>query len=180
MAKEDEVLSFFEELEEEDEKLKSYVKMYESLSQYLVDFNLLKDSNKITQKEIAQKMGTTQSAISRIESLKTNPSYKQLVKMSEAVGGKLLITPMADMTIQVPYDLQSTVRELAISQKLSVQECLLNLLRSKIENDTQTWRVNISRSNEICKNENYKDVFKNENKIVTENTKNIINTDFAA
>lgn len=36
----------------------------------------------MTQKDIADRMGTTQSAISRIASLKTNPSYKQLLKMA--------------------------------------------------------------------------------------------------
>lgn len=92
-------------LEKEDEKLGSYVKMYEALSSFLTDFDFLS----LTQQDVAEKMGTTQSAISRIASLKTNPSYKQLLKMAEAVGGDLLVTPMKDMTVQVPYDLQESV-----------------------------------------------------------------------
>jgi transcriptional regulator with XRE-family HTH domain len=106
-------LDYMESLEKEDKQLGLSVKTYEALSSFLADFDFLKDSKGLTPKGVADKMGTTQSAISRIASMKTNPSYKQLQKMAEAVGGELLITPMKDMTVQVPYDLQNTVRDLA-------------------------------------------------------------------
>lgn len=131
--KNDEVLNFMESLESEDEKLTSFVKMYEALSAFLADYEFLKDSKDLTQKDIAEKMGTTQSAISRIESLKTNPSYKQLLKMAEAVGGELLVTPMKDMTVQVPYDLQNTVRKLAEHENKTTNDYLWGLLRNSIE-----------------------------------------------
>lgn len=131
--KNDEVLNFMESLENEDEKLASFVKMYEALSAFLADYEFLKDSKDLTQKDIAEKMGTTQSAISRIESLKTNPSYKQLLKMAEAVGGELLVTPMKDMTVQVPYDLQDTVRKLAEHENKTTNDYLCGILRNSIE-----------------------------------------------
>lgn len=135
--KNDEVLNFMESLESEDEKLASFVKMYEALSAFLADYEFLKDSKDLTQKDIAEKMGTTQSAISRIESLKTNPSYKQLLKMAEAVGGELLVTPMKDMTVQVPYDLQNTVRKLASGENKTTNEYLDEVLRDAIESEFQ-------------------------------------------
>ena len=107
-------------------------KTYEALSSFLTDFDFLKDSLGLTQKDVADKMGTTQSAISRITSLKTNPSYKQLLKMAEAVGGNLFVTPMKDMTAQVPYDLQETVRMLAAHEGKSTNEYLDELLRKAI------------------------------------------------
>lgn len=131
--KNDEVLNFMESLENEDEKLASFVKMYEALSAFLADYEFLKDSKDLTQKDIAEKMGTTQSAISRIESLKTNPSYKQLLKMAEAVGGELLVTPMKDMTVRVPYDLQETVRKLAEGEDKTTNEYLDRVVRDAIE-----------------------------------------------
>lgn len=127
------VLDYMELLEKEDKKLESYVETYEALSSFLTDFDFLKDSLGLTQKDVADKMGTTQSAISRIASLKTNPSYKQLLKMSEAVGGDLLVTPMKKMTAQVPYDLQETVRKLAASENKSTKEYLDKVLRNAIE-----------------------------------------------
>ena len=137
--KKTQVLDFMDSLEKEDEKLGSYVKMYEALSSFLTDFDFMKDSLGMTQKDVADKMGTTQSAISRIASLKTNPSYKQLLKMAEAVGGDLYITPMKDMTVQVPYDLQKTVRKLAEGEDKTTNEYLDEVIRDAVESEYETF-----------------------------------------
>ena len=131
--KKDQVLDFMDSLEKDDGKLGSYVKMYEALSSFLTDFDFLKDSLGLTQQDVAERMGTTQSAISRIASLKTNPSYKQLLKMAEAVGGELLVTPMKDMTVQVPYDLQESVRKMAAGEGMATSDYLERMLRNAIE-----------------------------------------------
>jgi transcriptional regulator with XRE-family HTH domain len=131
--KKNQVIDFMSSLEKEDEGLDLYSKTYEALSAFLTDFDFLKDSLGLTQQDVADKMGTTQSAISRIASLKTNPSYKQLLKMSEAVGGELYITPMKSMTVQVPYDLQETVRKLATEAGSSPNDFLASILRNAIE-----------------------------------------------
>lgn len=133
--KKDQVLNYMDSLEKKDKKLESFVKMYEALSSFLTDFDFLKDSLGLTQKDVADKMGTTQSAISRIASLKTNPSYKQLLKMAEAVGGDLFITPMKDMTVQVPYDLQETVRKLAAGENKSTNDYLDEVIRDAVESE---------------------------------------------
>lgn len=133
--KNDQVLDYMDSLEKKDEELNAFVKTYEALSAFLTDFDYLKDSLGMTQKDVAEKMGTTQSAISRIASLKTNPSYKQLQKMAEAVGGDLFITPMKDMTVQVPYDLQDTVRKLADGEKKSTNDYLDEVIRDAVESE---------------------------------------------
>ena len=46
----------------------------------------------MSQKQLAQKMGTKQSALSRLESGTYNPSLAFLKKVSEALGGKLQIS----------------------------------------------------------------------------------------
>lgn len=122
--KNNEVLNYMESLEKEDKHLGLFVKMYDALSSFLTDFDFLKDA--------ADKTGTTQSVISRITSMKTNPSYKQLQKMAEAVGGELLITPMKDMTVQVPYDLQNTVRDLAKEESKTTNEYLDEVIRKTL------------------------------------------------
>lgn len=137
--KNDQVLDYMDSLEKNDEELNAFVKAYEALSAFLTDFDYLKDSLGMTQKDVADKMGTTQSAISRIASMKTNPSYKQLQKMAEAVGGELLITPMKDMTVQVPYDLQDTVRKLAAGEKKSTNEYLDEVIRFSVEMELQSY-----------------------------------------
>ena len=137
--KKDQVLDYIESLEKEDEKLASFVKTYEALSSFLTDFDFLKGSLGLTQNDVAEKMGTTQSAISRISSLKTNPSYKQLLKMAEAVGGELLITPMKDMTVQVPYDLQETVRKLANGEHKTTNDYLDEVIRDAVESEFEAY-----------------------------------------
>ena len=78
--KKNQVIDFMSSLEKEDEGLDLYSKAYEALSAFLTDFDFLKDSLGLTQQDVADKMGTTQSAISRIASLKTNPSYKHFAQ----------------------------------------------------------------------------------------------------
>ena len=148
--KKDQVLDFMDSLEMEDEKLGSYVKMYEALSSFLTDFDFLKDSLGLTQQDVAEKMGTTQSAISRIASLKTNPSYKQLLKMAEAVGGDLLVTPMKEMTVQVPYDLQESVREMAADEGKTTSDYLEGLLLNAIELERANYMNRTLVLNKVC------------------------------
>jgi ribosome-binding protein aMBF1 (putative translation factor) len=47
---------------------------------------------KMSQKQLAEKIGTKQSAISRLEGGNTNPSVAFLEKVSKALGGKLQIS----------------------------------------------------------------------------------------
>jgi hypothetical protein len=64
---------------------------------------------------------------------KTNPSYKQLQKMAEAVGGDLFVTPMKNMTVLVPYDLQESVRKMSADAGKTTNEYLESVLRNAID-----------------------------------------------
>lgn len=46
----------------------------------------------LSQRELAKKVGTSQAAISRIESMDANPSISLLKRISKALGGKLQIS----------------------------------------------------------------------------------------
>ena len=60
---------------------------YELISK-AIDTRLKK---KMTQEEVAQKMGTTKSSISRFESGDYNPTIDFLIRLSEALGKTLKI-----------------------------------------------------------------------------------------
>lgn len=47
--------------------------------------------NKITQKELAKKMNTTQSVISRVEQARTSPSISFLKRLAAALNTSLLV-----------------------------------------------------------------------------------------
>ncbi len=104
--------------------------------------------------------GTTQSAISRIETLKTNPSYKVLEKLSEVVGGKLVVTPMGEMTITVPFGLQQEIKEIADKEDITIHNLLLKMIkneikiyRTKIENEKfESSSVNYYKNYKILNN----------------------------
>ena len=128
-----ELEAFFNKLEEENGKLKEYVNKYSALASFVTDFDLLKAHNRLTEKEIASKAGTTQGAISRIESLKANPSYNALRKLSSAVGGRLLITPMADMTLTLPLDMHEKVAALAAAEGKSPADFMLDIIKKEVK-----------------------------------------------
>ncbi|MBX2866578.1 helix-turn-helix domain-containing protein [Candidatus Kaiserbacteria bacterium] len=46
----------------------------------------------LSQKELAEKIGTRQSAISRLEGGEGNPSFKTLRKVAEALGAQVFVT----------------------------------------------------------------------------------------
>lgn len=79
------------ELFNNDKKLKAeYEKLaprYELISK-AIDARLKK---KMTQEEVAQKMGTTKSSISRFESGDYNPTVDFLIRLSNALGKTLKI-----------------------------------------------------------------------------------------
>jgi ribosome-binding protein aMBF1 (putative translation factor) len=75
-----------------DEELKE---AYTSLEiEYEIALGLIKARKKsgLTQKEIASRMGTTQSVIARLESGKMLPSVKTLSRYAEATGKHLHFT----------------------------------------------------------------------------------------
>ncbi|MBM3282856.1 helix-turn-helix transcriptional regulator [Candidatus Gottesmanbacteria bacterium] len=73
-----EVKKYYDELEPEYELIRS-----------VIDKRLQK---KMSQKELARRIGTGQSAISRLESGEYNPSFKFLQKIARALGAKLSIS----------------------------------------------------------------------------------------
>lgn len=87
-------MSKWEDLEKEllsDPKTK---KEYDKLApRYAVISTLIDARTKkgLTQKELAQKIGTKQSAIARLESGSINPSLEFLQKIAQVMGYKLTI-----------------------------------------------------------------------------------------
>jgi ribosome-binding protein aMBF1 (putative translation factor) len=82
----------FEELKKKWMKDSSFKKAYEELElEYEISLELIKarNSSGLTQKEIASRMGTTQSVIARLESGKTIPSMKTLARYAQATGKHL-------------------------------------------------------------------------------------------
>jgi DNA-binding XRE family transcriptional regulator len=85
----------YKQLKKELLKNKEIKKTYERLgSEFAVIEMIIKKriEKGLTQKELAKRIGTKQSAISRLESGEYNPSLSFLQRVAESLGGRLKIS----------------------------------------------------------------------------------------
>jgi transcriptional regulator with XRE-family HTH domain len=134
----DDVLDFIDEVVEGRNDLRSFEATWGALASFLTDYEHLKGLNELTQGEVARRAGTVQSAISRLERMRGKPTYALLRRLSEAVNGELYLTPMADVTVTLPYDLQDKARELAENRSTTVKDLMQQVLRDAIERPKYT------------------------------------------
>ena len=84
-----------DELFAEWRKDPAYIRQYDALEEeFALAAALIKaraDAG-LTQEELAQRMGTTQSAIARLEGGKSRPSTTTLAKLAKATGTKLRVS----------------------------------------------------------------------------------------
>lgn len=109
-------------------KYKQWSESVDALSSFIFDYEFLKSKNDLTQKEIARRAGTTQSAVSRFTSMKGKPNYDFLRKISEAVGGSLQVTPLGEFTTTLDFNYHDTAKKLADDQGITVEELLAKIL----------------------------------------------------
>ncbi len=72
-----------------------FVREYEALEEeFALARALIKARSEadLTQEEVAQRMGTTQSAVARLESGRSRPSTATLAKFAQATGTKLRVS----------------------------------------------------------------------------------------
>ncbi|MEX2007863.1 MAG: helix-turn-helix transcriptional regulator [Candidatus Levyibacteriota bacterium] len=88
-------MTSWKDLEKELLRDKETKKEFDKLSpRYVIISELisLRVKNKMTQEDVAKKLGTKQSAIARLEAGNTNPSIGFLEKVANAMGTKLTIS----------------------------------------------------------------------------------------
>jgi ribosome-binding protein aMBF1 (putative translation factor) len=84
----------FKQFEEEFLKDPAKKKAYDSLDVEFKIYNALvkaRIEKKLTQKQLAQKLGIAQSALARFESGRTNPTLSFLQKVTSGLGLKITI-----------------------------------------------------------------------------------------
>ena len=72
-----------------------FVREYDALEEEFALANALiaaRANSGLTQEEIAQRMGTTQSAVARLEGGRSRPSTTTLAKFAKATGTKLRVS----------------------------------------------------------------------------------------
>jgi transcriptional regulator with XRE-family HTH domain len=87
----------------------------------------------ITQYDIAQKMKTTQSSISRFENLGRVPNYDFIARLSDSLGHAPGMTIFGDYMAVVPFDDQFFIKKMADSDQKSTRRFVQDLLEDAIQ-----------------------------------------------
>lgn len=130
-----EVSAFFDELKIEDSHYAAYRERFGALAEFVTDYEFGKESQKLTQAEVAERAATTQSAISRFEAMKHPPTYDLLVRVSKALGDRLFLSPFGSLSISLPYDLHDKARQIAEKREQTVKELMQDYVRQGIARD---------------------------------------------
>jgi transcriptional regulator with XRE-family HTH domain len=80
---------------------------------YIVDLIVLRSKRGISQEQLAERVGTKQSSIARLESGTQEPSLRFLRRVAEALGGRVVvaIVPAEEgesEPVQMPHNLRQT------------------------------------------------------------------------
>ncbi len=78
----------------------------------------------LTQADLAQKMGTKQTAVSRFENSGITPSFELAFKYAWALGLKLAITTHGEYTLTLPKELWKPMEIMAECAKTTVQQVM--------------------------------------------------------
>jgi transcriptional regulator with XRE-family HTH domain len=103
------------------------------LSDFILDIINLRKKNHLSQKEVAERMGTKQASISRFENFNTKPKLEYLYKIVQAVEGKLYITPNGDYIYTVPEEYRDVIDKLAMTEKIKSKEMIEKLFIKVLE-----------------------------------------------
>ena len=130
-ARMNELDAFFNELEEKGKRFKAFANKCSALAPLATGLCLLKGHSRLAEKETASKAGAAQGAIPRIGSLRASPSCNALRKLSSAVGGRLLIAPMADMALALPPGMREKAAALAAAEGKSPAGFMLDTIKKE-------------------------------------------------
>jgi transcriptional regulator with XRE-family HTH domain len=128
--------NYFERLKQEDADYATYAKRFMPLAEFMAEYEHQKGLQNLTQAEIARRLGTTQSAVSRFESMKHPPSYDLLRRVAQTLGDRLSISPLAGYTFTVPADLRETADKVAKNRGVSAVQLMAGLFREALKRES--------------------------------------------
>lgn len=137
--KREELKSLVDELDKAYDKSekKTDIDFYNSYSAIILESLEIRASKDMSQKELAKRMKTKQSVISRFENMGRCPNYDFMVRLSQALGHQLGLTLYGDFMGIVPPEKQEFIvklaKELNVSTKDIVQDFLDNAVSAKYE-----------------------------------------------
>lgn len=148
--KEKDLLEFLEE-EYKNAENKDELDFWDAYSKLILENLELRNAFGYSQANLAEKLKTKQSVISRFENMGRLPSYDFLSRLSKVYNHKLGITLHGDFMAVVPLDKQALVTEIAIENKIPVSKYIQQLLEDGIKQKEKEWITLNSHQQEIEK-----------------------------
>lgn len=94
-----------------DEDTTGEVAVADKVGELIATLVLSRIDQRITQKELAEKVGLTQSAIARFESIRTYPRIDTLIKIAHALGHTLTFEEKKTVKMPVVEDVDFNMTE---------------------------------------------------------------------
>lgn len=114
-------------------KLDQMFDYYAPLNDLILEIVEERVRQNLTQRDLARRLRTRQSAISRFENLGRKPGFDFLYRVAKALGGKLFITIHGRYAALVPRKYREFIDELAQEQGENPETVVRNLLVEAIE-----------------------------------------------
>jgi transcriptional regulator with XRE-family HTH domain len=130
MFKEIKEESFFDVLEKKclDYNKQAELDYWAPLSQIILESMEIRDSKDMSQADLASKMNTSQSVISRFENMGRLPSYDFIARLALALEHSPGVTLFGDFMAVVGLENQQKIRDLALKENITTKEFVQNLL----------------------------------------------------
>ncbi|MDH5718724.1 MAG: helix-turn-helix transcriptional regulator [Spirochaetia bacterium] len=109
------------------------IEYWDALNEIILESVQLRDNKNLSQGDLAKKMETKQSVISRFENMGRVPNYDFISRLSLALEQKLGMTLCGDYMAVVPIEKQEIVNKMAKLEDTSPKEFLQALLEYAIE-----------------------------------------------
>lgn len=116
-----------------DPELAQELDSYALLSRLVLEVVEERVSQGLTQEDLARRLGTKQSAISRFENMGRKPGLDFLERLAQALGGKLFATIHGQYATLVPRKYWKFIDELAREQGVAPERIVQELLVETIE-----------------------------------------------
>jgi len=126
--------SFFDLLDNQYKEVdnKDQIDYWVPLSNLILESMEIRDSKNISQADLALKMKTKQSVISRFENMGRTPNYDFIARLSIALDHKPGMTLYGDYMAIIPIEHQEYIKKLADSENMEISKYVQKLLDDSI------------------------------------------------
>jgi len=120
---------------------KEEIDYWTPLAQIIMESIALRDAKGMTQADLAKRMQTSQSVISRFENMGRLPRYKFIAKLALALDHAPGMTLYGDYMAVAPLEKQAWIKEKADLEKIPTQKFVQNLLNEQLANVSETGKT---------------------------------------